>query len=121
MNILVDSWQMKQCDKNTIEHFGVPSLVLMERAALGTAEEIEKYVKRPPAESRALLVCGVGNNGGDGLAIARLLWQRGWNITVVMPPEPRKVSAETKIQMNILEKYQIPMQTAYQKTGLTSL
>lgn len=109
MNILVDSWQMKQCDKNTIEHFGVPSLVLMERAALGTAEEIEKYVKRPPAESRALLVCGVGNNGGDGLAIARLLWQRGWNITVVMPPEPRKVSAETKIQMNILEKYQIPI------------
>ena len=109
MNIFVDSRQMKRCDTNTIEHFGIPSLVLMERAALGTAEEIESSVKKPLCGSEALFVCGVGNNGGDGLAIARLLWQKGCKVTVVMPPEPRKVSAETKIQMNILEKYGIPI------------
>ena len=40
MRILGDSAQMKQCDRNTIEHFGIPSLVLMERAALGVTEEI---------------------------------------------------------------------------------
>lgn len=109
MKILVDSGQMKQCDKNTIEYFGVPSLVLMERAALGAAEEIEKLTPKKPGQPEALLVCGLGNNGGDGLAIARLLWQRGWAVTVVMPPEPRRVSQETKIQMDILKKYQIPI------------
>ena len=40
MKILVDGKQMKQCDKNTMEHFKIPSLVLMERAALETTEEI---------------------------------------------------------------------------------
>lgn len=45
MKILLDSRQMKQCDKNTIEHFGVPSLVLMERAALSTADEIDRYFR----------------------------------------------------------------------------
>ncbi|NBH15312.1 NAD(P)H-hydrate dehydratase [Lachnospiraceae bacterium] len=109
MNILIDSRQMRQCDQNTIEYFGVPSLVLMERAALGVAEEIEKCMEKTPQESEALLVCGVGNNGGDGLAIARLLWQRGWTVTVVMPPESGKISAETKIQKDILGKYQIPI------------
>ncbi len=109
MKILVDSGQMKQCDKNTIEYFGVPSLVLMERAALGAAEEIEKLTPKHSEQPEALLVCGLGNNGGDGLAIARLLWQRGWAVTVVMPPEPRRVSQETEIQMDILKKYQVPI------------
>ena len=42
MKVLVDSRQMKQCDKNTIEYFGMPSLVLMERAALSVVQEAEK-------------------------------------------------------------------------------
>lgn len=107
MNILVDSRQMKECDNNTIEHFGVPSLVLMERAAMGVAEEIEKCLANSPEQREALLVCGTGNNGGDGLAIARLLWQHRWTVTVVMPPNAGKVSEETRHQMDILEKYQI--------------
>ncbi|MCI8298809.1 MAG: NAD(P)H-hydrate dehydratase [Lachnospiraceae bacterium] len=109
MNILIESAQMKQCDRNTIEYFGIPSLVLMERAALGVAEEIERCMEHRSFQGEALLVCGVGNNGGDGLAAARLLWQRGWNVTVVMPPEFGKLSAEAKIQMDILKKYQIPI------------
>ena len=75
MRILVDSKQMKQCDSNTIEHFGIPSLVLMERAAMGVVEEIEKRFPVASATNGILLVCGFGNNGGDGLAIARMLWQ----------------------------------------------
>lgn len=116
MEILVDSRQMKQCDKNTIEHFGVPSLVLMERAALSVAEEIETFLQQNGNEQRSnplkqdrsvLLVCGLGNNGGDGLAIGRILWQKGYPVTIVMPPEPRRVSKETEVQMEILNKYGI--------------
>ncbi len=146
MKILVNSRQMKQCDKNTIERFGVPSLVLMERAALSTAEEIDRYFQvnqgqgtvLSPAKKTGrffqvsqqqgtalttveepgrqlcknhrkklsvLAVCGFGNNGGDGLAIGRLLWQRGYEVTIVMPSESGKLSEETKIQKEILCNY----------------
>lgn len=122
MKIIVDSTQMKQCDKNTIEYFGVPSVVLMERAALSVVEEIEKCLRKPRTEGEhrctassspeeeILLVCGYGNNGGDGLAVARLLWQKGYRVVVVMPPVEGKLSQETRRQMEILEKYQIPIE-----------
>lgn len=107
MNILVDSRQMKNCDNDTIHHFGMPSLVLMERAALGVTEEIEKNVQ---TESRVLLVCGIGNNGGDGLAVARMLWQKGYQVTVVVIGDRQKASEETKRQMEICEAYKIEIQ-----------
>ena len=111
MRILVDSKQMKRCDSNTIEHFGIPSLVLMERAAMGVVEEIEKCLPAASATNGILLVCGYGNNGGDGLAIARMLWQKGYTVTVVMPPGEYKISQETQVQMNILERYQISVKS----------
>lgn len=107
MNILVDSRQMKDCDNHTIHYFGIPSLVLMERAALGVTEEIEKNVQ---TESKVLLVCGIGNNGGDGLAVARMLWQKGHQVTAVMIGDWKKVSEETKRQMEICQAYQIGIQ-----------
>lgn len=122
MKILLDSRQMKQCDKNTIEHFGVPSLVLMERAALSTADEIDRYFreggkKEQAAADRetsgkkrtALIVCGFGNNGGDGLAIGRILFQRGYEATIVMPPESGRISEETRTQKEILGHYGIEL------------
>lgn len=120
MDILIDSRQMKQCDKNTIEHFGVPSLVLMERAALAVAEEIETCFQqctrakstqndREMEGKKALVVCGFGNNGGDGLAVGRLLWQKGVSVTVVMSSESGRISEETQIQKEIAKKYQIPI------------
>ncbi|MCI8483991.1 MAG: NAD(P)H-hydrate dehydratase [Lachnospiraceae bacterium] len=105
MKILLDSRQMKQCDKNTIDYFGVPSLVLMERAALGVAEEIERYF--PEHKEKVLCVCGQGNNGGDGLAIGRILWQRGYHVTIVMIPGKGRLSEETRTQAEILKRYGI--------------
>lgn len=107
MNILVDSRQMKDCDNHTIHYFGIPSLVLMERAALGVTEEIEKNVQ---TESKVLLVCGIGNNGGDGLAVARMLWIKGYQVTAVMIGDWKKVSEETKRQMEICQAYKIEIQ-----------
>ena len=70
MRYLPDGKQMKEADRHTIEDLGVPSLVLMERAALTTVETMEK---RGIDTSKALIVCGSGNNGGDGFAAARIL------------------------------------------------
>ena len=119
MEILVGSQQMKQCDRNTIEHFGVPSLVLMERAALGVVDEIERLFGQEKSQERAshsiLVVCGLGNNGGDGLAIGRMLWQKGYDVVLVMPPNREKASAETRKQMEILGNYGVPIGHAIPK------
>ncbi len=114
MEILVTGSQMKQCDKNNIETFGMPSLVLMERAALGVAEEIEGYFagQGRERERSALIACGHGNNGGDGLAIGRILWQRGYKTTILMPQGNGKLSEETKVQKEILSKYGIAITDA---------
>lgn len=75
---------MKDLDRNTIENAGVLSLVLMERAALKTVEEMKKRWKQEDRE-KVLVVCGSGNNGGDGLAIARLLHLQGISVSFYFP------------------------------------
>ena len=76
MREIVTAVEMKELDRNTIQKAGIPSPVLMERAALKTVEEIVQRLKNKEKE-KILVVCGTGNNGGDGLAIARLLQLRG--------------------------------------------
>jgi len=61
---------MKQCDELTSERYGISSLVLMERAALETARII---TKRYGTDISVAIAAGSGNNGGDGIAIARIL------------------------------------------------
>lgn len=69
---------MKQCDIATVERIGLPSMVLMERAALAAANVIlEDY----PAVKKILIVAGRGNNGGDGLAVGRLLAKAGKEVS----------------------------------------
>ncbi|MCI9150228.1 MAG: NAD(P)H-hydrate dehydratase [Lachnospiraceae bacterium] len=117
MEIITNSVEMKQCDTNTIAHYGVPSLVLMERAALGVLEEIKGrgLLGRP-----ALVICGLGNNGGDGLAIARLLHLSGSPVTVLIADKEEKMSAETKQQYEILARYGIAVVHELQELPLAS-
>lgn len=106
MRPVVNSREMKQCDGNTIQHFGVPSLVLMERAALAVVSHI---LKKVPKGGSALILCGNGNNGADGLAIARLLHQQGIRVSVVQTTDNGKRSQENKMQCQILHTYGIPV------------
>ncbi|MGA7614676.1 MAG: NAD(P)H-hydrate dehydratase [Thermoanaerobaculia bacterium] len=71
---VVTSEQMRNIDQRAIDAYGIPSVVLMENAAIGVVEAIERHY--PDAE-RAAIFCGSGNNGGDGLAIARHLENHG--------------------------------------------
>ncbi len=80
MKYLVDSREMQKYDANTISHFKVPGLLLMERAAIAFVEELHR---QNVDLTEVLIVCGSGNNGGDGLAIARLLFLEGHAVTVV--------------------------------------
>ena len=74
---------MKQYDSNTIETLGIPGMVLMERAALETLRAIEaRFGGGDCAEKRVFILAGMGNNGGDGLALARLLCEAGYRVFV---------------------------------------
>ena len=98
MNYYVDSTTMKQIDKYTIEEIGIPSMVLMERAALKIVSNIKHNEDK---KARILAVCGVGNNGGDGICAARILKEEGFRTEVFVFCNENKFSKETKAQFYI--------------------
>ena len=92
--------QMKAADGRMIREIGIPSLILMERAAL----QCVNAMKEANIDlSHALVVCGSGNNGGDGFAIARLLIEEGFDVDAILVGSLTSRSEETKTQMKILE------------------
>lgn len=104
MEYLVTAGEMKQYDYNTIHHIKIPSMVLMERAALAAVEEIEKELEERKGK-RALAVCGTGNNGGDGFAIGRILTDRGWHVDFLLAGSREQCSEDTAKQIKIIEGY----------------
>lgn len=101
MRYLPDGKWMQKADANTIQNIGIPSMVLMERAALKVVEVMEKEAVQ---FDRALIVCGSGNNGGDGFAVARLLKEKGYSPTVVFAGKDSSLSPECAAQKEIAEK-----------------
>ena len=78
MIYLADAKEMKSVDSYSIQTLGIPSMVLMERAAYAAAVRINALLKE--RENRKVIaVCGSGNNGGDGLAIVRILHTMGYD------------------------------------------
>ena len=100
---VVTASEMKRFDRNTIEKFHMPSLILMERAALVTVEELMRSYGAKPC--RALVVAGCGNNGGDGLAVGRLLMLQGYDVTCVLLGSEDRCTEETTRQIGILREY----------------
>lgn len=101
MQEIVDSREMKQIDSWTIAQIGIPSMVLMERAALSVVEEIRKRFAK---KEKILCLCGTGNNGGDGVAIARILHQLGYMVHCEIIGEKERCTEETRQQVQIAEK-----------------
>lgn len=89
---------MRELDRAAIEGLGIPSLVLMENAAIGVVEAMGKAFAE--AQSAAVF-CGPGNNGGDGLAIARHLCVRGWEVRIFLVTGGRELSEDAQVQLGI--------------------
>ena len=105
MKKLVTCAEMKNLDSATIHKIGVASEVLMERAALKVVEETEKYLEK---NERILVACGNGNNGGDGIAVARLLYLKGIRAEFYMAGNKEKMTRETTLQYKIATAYHVP-------------
>ncbi len=101
MRYLVTGEQMKQVDQYTIEQIGIPSLVLMERAALAVFKEAVNHVKQTEP---VWVLCGSGNNGADGIAVARMLHISGYHVLVFLAGKKDKGSSEYLTQLSIAEK-----------------
>lgn len=123
MEYIVTGQEMKSCDNRTIEYYKIPSMVLMERAALGFFHEFMNYFQEEIHAASTVsngsftvgIICGTGNNGGDGLVVARLLYEKQIPVKVVMVGEQSRLSTDCGHQLEILNQYQLPV------TWITSL
>lgn len=101
MRYVLDAASMKNVDSYSINTLGIPSVVLMERAALSVTEAIESRVKGN-IHTDIICVCGRGNNGADGLAVARQLYLKGYNVDVYII-NSHASTKEFDIQLNIIK------------------
>ena len=102
--------QVRAFDKHAIEQLGIPSVVLMENAGRGVAQVLHVLGIRGPV----VIACGKGNNGGDGLVIARHLANAMCDMSVLLFARPSELSPDAAIQWNVVQKMRLPAQIALQ-------
>lgn len=98
---------MREVDRRAIEEIGIPSLVLMENAARGLADvvdEADELLELEAPVGSVAIFCGPGNNGGDGLALARHLDGRGYELAVFLVLGEKELSGDAAVQQEICEQ-----------------
>ena len=81
---------MREIDKRTIEAYGIPGSVLMERAGLAVASRLKELFGR----KRVVVIAGPGNNGGDGMVVARVLHNEGWDVEAFLISGPENLRGD---------------------------
>lgn len=95
--------EMQKLDSFTINRIGIPGCVLMENAGRGVIEFIiQKY--GDVASKSFLVICGKGNNGGDGFVVARYLYNLGAKVTCLILNNAKDIKGDAAINLNILKK-----------------
>lgn len=100
--------QIQELDRLAMEDYGIPSIVLMENAGRAVAQEVMKILKglRDP---RVCVVCGLGNNAGDGFVAARHLIDRGIKTRVFLAGKEKLLKDDAAVNDQILKKLKCPM------------
>src|SRR6188768_3119265 len=98
---ILNAAQMREADRFTIEDSGLPSLVLMENAGRQVVAAMEATYETQ-LEGRVAVLCGRGNNGGDGFVVARTLLQRGIDTVVFVIGALSDVRGDARANMEIL-------------------
>jgi len=92
--VTVTTAQMREADRRCIEELGIPGAVLMHNAGSAVFGEITRRFPKPAAMT---VVCGKGNNGGDGWVVARLAMLAGWKVTVVSAASAESLSGDAAL------------------------
>lgn len=114
MKLAASARELKRLDARATRRFGIPTLLLMENAGIACEEEILRYY---PRARHFLILCGQGNNGGDGFVLARRLWNRGRKVAVFHFESPRKTSPDALLNFKIIRKLRIPSVNLSKKTS----
>jgi ADP-dependent NAD(P)H-hydrate dehydratase / NAD(P)H-hydrate epimerase len=107
MKVFRSAW-MKELDDETSGRIGLPSIVLMERAAHGAAEFFRREFPRSRFPN-AIVVAGKGNNGGDGIAIGRMLHQRGYRVEWALLAPAARLSPDAAANLSIVRNLGLPI------------
>lgn len=105
---ILNAAQMREADRRTIEEIGIPSIVLMENAGRQVVAAMES-VYPDLADSRVAVVCGKGNNGGDGFVVARTLHQRGIEVSVFLVGQVAEIKGDARINLEVLGRLGMPV------------
>lgn len=105
---IVTSDQMRSIDSRASSAFGIPSILLMENAAIAVAETL---VENFPDASSVAIFCGTGNNGGDGFAAARHLHARGIEVFIHLLGDRGRVSGDALTNLEICDRLGLTIET----------
>ncbi|MEO6334674.1 MAG: NAD(P)H-hydrate dehydratase [Pyrinomonadaceae bacterium] len=104
MQKIVTAAEMREIDRLTTERYGIPSLLLMENAAHAASRVIVEKLGGSVDGKSVLVLCGKGNNGGDGAALGRVLWQQGADVEVCLFGLTDDTKDEARVNFDILTK-----------------
>lgn len=102
---LVKKEMIHWMDQKASSDYGIPTILLMEHAAQALCDAFIQLYDR---NQKVCVVCGPGNNGGDGFALARLLYQNQYCVSVYCPVLPDKMSQDELINAKMVEALEIP-------------
>ncbi len=117
---LLDAESMRELDRRTIEKTGIPGIVLMENASRRVFEAIEAIVGGLEGK-RALVICGKGNNGGDGFAVARYLMNAGVETIAALAASRKDVKGDAAVNMSVFLNMGGELKPATDAKGLADL
>ena len=114
MRYLYSAMEAKEVDHHAIHTIGIPGLVLMEKAAMTVAAVLIELGKQIGVynQIRILAVCGTGNNGGDGVAVARILHEQGYQTAITVIGQTEHMTEDMKKQMEIAVNCEVPVLSA---------
>lgn len=107
MKLLMSAW-MQELDSETIHEVGIPSIVLMENASRGAADFFARRFPLERGYRYVAVFAGKGNNGGDGLAVGRILSQKGYLVEFFLLTRPESLNPDPAINFNILRNLELP-------------
>jgi len=96
--------EIRRIDQSAIQDYGIPGLLLMENAGRSVSDVISREYK----PCKVLIVTGKGNNGGDGLVVARHLANRDYSVRVVLLVDPVRLGADPRLNFSMVNKMNIP-------------
>lgn len=113
---------MRELDRKAIEEYKIPGIILMENAGRNVAEEVLKMIDNPQ-KAKVAILCGKGNNGGDGFVVARHLYNHFILVDVFLVAKISDIlkDGDAGTNLQILLNMKIPIREVFDTTGIHNI